>query len=77
MPTKNNHKQDVQITRLQTDITWIKSEVEDIKGNHLHSIYKELSEIKINLFRRPTWLISGIFAGIVSLLVGLLVYILT
>lgn len=76
MTTKSNHhnhKQDIEITEIKTNMVWILDELKDIKGNHLESIYKTLGEIKTDLSRRPTWLITGVF----SALIGLTVYLLT
>jgi len=75
MSGKNNknHKQDLQITEIQTNMNWVLDELKDIKSNHLTSIYNTLGEIKNDLSRRPTWLITGVF----SALVGLAIYLIT
>jgi len=74
MPENNhNAKQDREIAEVKTDVKWLIREVGDIKNNHLVSIYQSINDIKDNLSQRPTWLITGM----VSLLVGLIVFLLT
>ena len=74
--TKNNDRnreQDFIMKENQTNIKWLILEVKDIKDNHLSAIYKTLTEIKEDLTKRPTWLITGV----VSVCIGLIVYLLT
>jgi len=60
-----NTQQDKCITKLSTDMDWLKKEVEDIKTNHLKEIYNKLESQK-------TWLIGVLGAIIITLVVGLL-----
>lgn len=56
----NNNKQNIQIAKLQTDLNWIKCEVDEIKNNHLHEIRCELKNQKL-------WII-GVLVSIITLL---------
>jgi hypothetical protein len=56
----NNQRQNIDIAKIQTDVDWIKSEVSDIKDNHLHEIRGELKSQKL-------WLI-GVLVAIITLL---------
>ena len=68
-----NTKQDVDIASILVDIGWIKSQIGEIKDNHLKSIYCRLECIERKLNERPTWLM----AGLVSLCIALLMFIIT
>lgn len=47
MPNNNrNLKQDLDITEIKNDVKWIKKEIENIKTNHLKSIYQKLESQK-------------------------------
>ena len=66
---------------IETEITNIKETLDDIKSNHLHSIYKKFDDIwrKFNCFekkltnRLPLW--ATLFITLLtSLVVGLVIY---
>ena len=79
MKNERNHKQDtaigelkVSITETQTDIKWMKTDIEDIKVKVTNDIPHKIDELKDKLNARPSWLISGMFAILASLIVYLL-----
>ena len=79
MKNERNHKQDtaigelkVSITETQTDIKWMKTDIEDIKKKVTNDIPHKIDELKDKLNARPSWLISGMFALLASLIVYLL-----
>ena len=79
MGKDKNNKQDLAILSISKDIEFIKCEITDIKTNHLHSINgeirelnKEISNLKDELNRRPTWFITFI----ISLCMALIAFIL-
>ena len=59
--SKTNNKQNEQITQLQTDVSWIKNEILDIKNNHIQGIYKKLDNQK-------NWLVGILGALVLSLI---------
>jgi len=50
-----------------------REELRNIRVNHLERIYRKLEEIEKQLYKRPNWFITGL----VSLVVGLVVFLLT
>ena len=56
-----NNKQDIIISKMDNDISWIKKEITSIKDNHLASIYKKLEAQK-------NWII-----GVLIVVIGTLV----
>ena len=72
----HNTKQDVNIGKIQTELTFIKEQVGSINeklDNHISCTYRKIDEIKKVFNQRPTWLISGL----ITLLIGLIVFLLT
>jgi len=59
--SKTNNKQNEQITQLQTDVSWIKNEILDIKNNHLKGVHQQLNSQK-------NWLIGILGALVLSLI---------
>ena len=68
MPKNHNREQDIKIAEIGTDVKWIKTEIMDIKENHLKGIYQQLNAQK-NI------LISTLITTII-LLVGIIFQIL-
>ena len=75
--TENNNQQNIKLATIQKDIDWIKIELKEIKENHLGSIYSKLTCLERKVNSRPTWLITAIVSGLVSICVALIVFILT
>jgi len=69
---EQNNQQNIKLATIQTDVKWLMKEIEDIKSNHLTSIYKKLECLEKKLNTRPTWLISGMLTLLVALIVFLL-----
>ena len=79
MTKQTNNKQNTDIEKLkisvaetQTDIKWMKTDIEDIKVKVTNDIPHKIDELKDKLNARPSWLISGMFALLASLIVYLL-----
>ena len=79
MTKQTNHDQNTSIEKLkvsvaetQTDIKWMKTDIEDIKKKVSNDIPHKIDELKDKLNARPSWLISGMFALLASLIVYLL-----
>jgi len=79
MTKQTNHDQNTSIEKLkvsvaetQTDIKWMKTDIEDIKVKVTNDIPHKIDELKDKLNARPSWLISGMFAILASLIVYLL-----
>ena len=79
MTKQTNHDQNTSIEKLkvsvaetQTDIKWMKTDIEDIKKKVTNDIPHKIDELKDKLNARPSWLISGMFALLASLIVYLL-----
>lgn len=70
---QQNEQQNIDIATIKTDIKWLMKEVEDIKLNHLTSIYQKLScfEKKFNS-RIPIWVtvILGVLMAIIGWLLS-------
>ena len=58
----HNREQDVQLAEIKTDVKWIKTEITNIKDNHLKSIYAKLES-------QRTWLI-GLLGVLIMTLIG-------
>ena len=62
MPKNHNREQDIKIAEIGTDVKWIKTEISNIKDNHLKSIYNKLEAQK-------TWLV-GLLGVLIMTLIG-------
>lgn len=76
----NEHRLTYLETLLTSFMKEVKDDVRNIKDNHLEKIYKKLDEIKETerclekkIYQRPGWMI----AGLCSLSVGLIIYVIT
>ena len=65
------------VSSLKTDMMWIKKRLELWETNHFPTITKRLKDIEEKYYKRPSWLMSGIFAAMSTIIVGLVVYLLT
>ena len=87
---ENNYlrKLSERLTAVETGLKYLKEEFEEFQNNHFHAfkteIKEEIKELQGNVNqickkvdRRPTWLITMILSGLISLCVGLMVYFLT
>ena len=62
-----------RLARLEEKTEHIITKVDDIKNNHLPSIYKKIEKVT----NRPSWIVTVIITFLSSLSVGLIVRILT
>ncbi len=65
---KINEQQNIQITEIRKDIEFIKTEILDIKNNHLKSIYRKLENQQIWLIGLLGAIIVTLFGTILNLL---------
>ena len=61
MPENHNREQDIQIAEIKTDVKWIRKEIDNIRDNHLKSIWKELDSQK-------SWLIATLTTILLTLI---------
>ena len=73
MNNKNKINIHERLGIIETKIGRIEQDILGIKDNHLKAIYGKIEQIEKKLNARPTWLITGL----VSLLIGLVIYLLT
>ena len=66
-----------EIGEIRSDVKWLKTELADIKNNHLVSIYEKLDSVEKCVHERPTWLIAGVFTIMGGIIIGLATYLLT
>jgi len=62
MSENHNREQDIQIAEIKTDVKWIRKEIDNIRDNHLKSIYQKLEAQK-------AWLI-GLLGVLIMTLIG-------
>lgn len=46
---EQNHKQDIKLKEIETDLVWIKNEITNIQVNHLKHIYQKIEDINVKL----------------------------
>ena len=61
MSENHNREQDIQIAEIKTDVKWIRKEIDNIRDNHLKSIWKELDSQK-------SWLIATLTTILLTLI---------
>jgi len=65
---KNNGVQkrirDLEVYKGKTELSIrnIEGDINDIKNNHLHSIYKKLSSIEKKMYQRPGWFLTALLS---------------
>ena len=62
-----------RMATIEANYANLQKSIDDIKENHLKTIYNRLSGIELKLNARPTWLITIIITALCSLVVGLII----
>ena len=66
---QQDNKQNIDIATIKTDVKWLMKEMEDIKSNHLSSIYKKLECLEKKMNQRiPIWI--TIILGLLTAVIG-------
>ena len=63
-----------RLSVIETKINGLETVMENIRSNHLPSIYEQLNNINSKLNSRPTWTVSLIITFLVTLSTGLIIY---
>jgi len=63
-----------RLSVIETKISGLETVMENIRSNHLPSIYEQLNNINSKLNSRPTWTVSLIITFLVTLSTGLIIY---
>jgi len=78
MKNSNNNEEkrirDLEIYRGKTELSIrnIEEDINDIKNNHLHGIYKKLSCIEKKMYQRPGWFLTALLS-ILSICITIIV----
>ena len=70
MTNKNNNISS-RVARIEQDVAWIKDTCNDIKNNHLHTLYDKMDCFEKKLTGRPSWFMTTI-VSLLTFLVGAL-----
>ena len=68
MPKNHNREQDIKIAEIGMDVKWIKTEIMDIKENHLKGIHQQLDSQKNWLIATLTTLILALVGIVLNLI---------
>jgi len=61
----NNHRQDIELTKLKSDLIWVKEKVDSIENQVFNHIPSQLRELNENCVKRTDF-IMGI-AGVIAI----------